>query len=161
MRVLIVLLFSTGCTAWTEFPVVQGPGDLVAVNAGEYIGEATLEVRAFAGPLMVKRELCVTDVSIVVDNTADSLLIGEFECVFDELGEVDADFVGNHTGLPEIEGELDANPLIAEWDGWFVDENAFYADMMGDDTARGLRLEYRGFVQAERSGPLPGSSVGL
>jgi hypothetical protein len=59
-----------------------------------------------------------------------------------------------------IAGELDAEPVLAEWDGWFIDSTEFYAELIGNDTARGLRIEYRGFIQATRTGPLAGSSVG-
>ncbi|MFT6146170.1 MAG: hypothetical protein ACJATT_003846 [Myxococcota bacterium] len=160
MRVALVALAFAACTPWTEFPDVEGPGDVVAASPGAYSGTATLEVRAFAGPVMVKRELCTTPVDIVVDTTAEFLLAGEFECTFEELGDVDAEFRGNSNTLPLIAGELDAEPVLAEWDGWFIDSTEFYAELIGNDTARGLRIEYRGFIQATRTGPLAGSSVG-
>ena len=160
MRSVFVVVMMSACTPWTELPDVPGPGQVAAVTPGVYAGEATLEVRAFAGPLLVKRELCSVPIDITVDTSAGPLLEGEFTCVFESTGEVSADFVGDDDGLPLISGMLEARSLEAMWDGWFIDSTSLYADMEGRDNQDGLRIEYLGFVEAERTGPVPGSSLG-
>lgn len=160
MRALTLALFLVGCTPWTEFPDVEGPASSDYVVPGAFDGTAVLELRAYAGPVLVKREVCTTPISLAVDATAEQLVSGTLVCNFEEVGTVSADLMGSGTPLPWLEGTLDGDEIVATWTGWFTDEVTLYADTIGTTRAQGLRIEYRGYVQAERTGPLPGGSIG-
>ncbi len=158
MRYLVLSVVFSACTPWVEFPEVQGPGDVQLVTPGRYSGEATLEVRAFAGPVQVAREVCITPVIVSVDPDAESLIQGELSCTFEDFGEVNADIVGDEDGaIPLLAGELVASQLSAEWDGWFIDERYFYAELVGEQPHEGMELRFRGFMEADRFAPLGGS----
>ncbi len=139
MRLALSILL-VGCS-WQQ-PVGAPTG--LAPNApdGTYEGEVELELRAFAGPVRVKREVCTTTFVVEVD-TLDGVR-GTGTCVLDG-DDIDLVLLGEIRGMPFVGGDLESDNFEGGWEGWFYDDDRLYGETVGETMTDSVRIEWFGW----------------
>lgn len=149
---VIALVAASGCN-WQQ--PLGAPANLAPdAPSGTYRGTLELDVRAFFGPLRLKRQTCTQPFELLVDT--EEGVAGNVVCDFEEFGELDIWLLGEIRGMPEVGGDLDTPEFKGGWDGWFYNDEQVYGETVGEAmTPQGLRVEWFGYFDTEYVGPAP------
>ena len=145
-RTLALLTLVVAACNWQE-PMAP-PNDLAPdAPDGVYRGGLELEVRAFVGPLRVKRETCSQPFELTVDT--ESGVSGRVVCDLGSAGILEVMLLGDINSMPWVGGDLETPEFSGAWEGWFYDEDRAYGETIGEaETDQGIRVEWFGFFDA-------------
>ena len=153
MRAIAVsTLLLAGCAGDLSLPAGADHAD-----PGYFGGDLFLELRAFVGPIPVKRESCEVRVILAVDPTAADLVDGGATCSLPTFGDFDVVILGDATALPVVTGTLVAAPVEAPWEGFFSDPDSLSGDAAGRSSVQGFTVHYEVSFDAAWAAPLGGT----
>lgn len=131
----VLLLLAAGCSS---APAV--PTDLQSVMPGVYEGTLHFDAKGKLGPIAVVHDFCDADASVTVEPTM--VIVGSAACTLQDFGALTIAFDGSVSTLPYADGNLEADPVVGTWSGWFTASDALYAVSKGTMPEAGYTVAY-------------------
>jgi hypothetical protein len=143
MRVLGLVAALSACSPALDRPWEES--DVASYADGVYAGVVAIDLRAFAGPLLIAEDTCTGPVELDVGLSRPEVQ-GTLLCDVPSIGEVELELLGTVVGLPEVIGSFSTvdDSFAGRWDGGFVDETTFSGVLDGTGRRDGLRVRYQG-----------------